>query len=272
MSKGKQMASAMTIAGSDSGGGAGVQADLKTFAVIGVHGTCAVTSLTAQNPRRVSGMLATPAPMVSAQIAAVLEFASPGAVKTGMLLTAGIIQAVAESLASCRAPLVIDPVMVSTSGTILLERKALEALEMVLIPRARLVTPNLAEAEVFLQQRIESPEELKAAARALQARWGCAVLAKGGHLRGAREAVDYLFDGGREHVFIAPFAKGRKTHGTGCAYSAAITAYLALGCDLPEAVRRGKEFVTRIILASRRVGRHEVLGFDAGREGDGSSD
>jgi hydroxymethylpyrimidine/phosphomethylpyrimidine kinase len=265
MSKPKRVAMALTIAGSDSGGGAGAQADLKTFLAIGVHGTCAVTSLTAQNPRRVSGILATPAPMVSAQIAAVLEFATPGAVKTGMLQSAGIIRAVVEALASCRAPLVVDPVMVSTSGTILLERKALEALETVLIPRARLVTPNLAEAEVFLGARIKSPEELQSAARALHLRWGCAVLAKGGHLRGAREAVDFLFDRGREHVFTAPFVKGKKTHGTGCAYSAAITAYLALGLDLPEAVRRAKEFVTRLILGSRRVGRHEVLGFDAGR-------
>ncbi len=261
MSKGKAYPVALTIAGSDSGGGAGVQADLKTFAALGVHGTCAVTAVTAQNPRRVSGAWAVPGAMVAAQIAAVLEFRTPGAIKTGMLVDSGVIKAVAEALARCGAPLVIDPVMVSTSGARLLKERAVGALERELVPKAALVTPNLPEAEVFLGRRIVSPEDLREAGRALHARWGCAVLAKGGHLRGAREAVDFLFDGRDEYVLSAPFVRGMRTHGTGCAYSAATAAYLARGRRLPEAVRLAKDYVTRVIAGSKRVGEDRVLDF-----------
>ena len=265
MSKPKTRPVALTVAGSDSGGGAGVQADLKTFAALGVHGTCAVTCLTAQNPRRITAICATPHQMVSAQIAAVLEFMPPAAIKTGMLYNVGIIRAVAAALSKHRAPLVVDPVTISTSGTRLLKLDAISALETDLISRAALVTPNLAEAQVFLERRLVSPEDLRRAARDLHARWGCAVLVKGGHLPRARDAVDFFYDGREELLFSAPFVRGVRTHGTGCVYSAAITAWLARGRKLPEAIRRAKDFLTRAIAGSRQIGRGHILALDFSR-------
>jgi hydroxymethylpyrimidine/phosphomethylpyrimidine kinase len=251
---------ALTIAGSDSGGGAGIQADLKTFASLGVHGTSAITCITAQNPRRVTGIQAGRPEIVRQQIAAVFDELPPAAVKTGMLYSTAIIRVVADFFArGQRPPLVVDPVMISTSGARLLKPSAVKAMEKELFPQAALVTPNLDEAELLLGRKLTSPEDLRVAAREIQARYGCAALVKGGHLRGLHDALDFFYDGREELLLSAPFAKGVSTHGTGCTYSAAITGYLALGHSLPQAVQLAKSYITRAIHESRRVAGHWAL-------------
>ncbi len=249
---------ALTIAGSDSGGGAGIQADLKTFAALGLHGTSVITALTAQNPRAVIAVQALPPGFVQEQIRAVLEELPPRAAKTGMLFSADIIRAVAASWAGRRIPLVVDPVMVSTSGASLLQPEAIDALQAELLPRARLVTPNLDEARLLTGLELREPEDLRRAARQMQDRFGCAVLVKGGHLPG-REAIDVLRDGREEMLLRAPRVKGVSSHGTGCTYSAAITGYLALGCALAQAVELAKTYITHALQQSPAVGRHRVL-------------
>lgn len=253
------MPTALTIAGSDSGGGAGIQADLKTFASLGVHGTSAITCLTAQNPRGVLAIQAAEVRVVRKQLEAVFAELPPAAVKTGMLYSAPIIKAVAGELARRNCPLVVDPVMVSTSGARLLQPAAVEVLSRKLFPLAALLTPNLDEARLLTGQPLRSAEDLRGAARELHRRFGCAVLAKGGHLRGLKEAVDIFYDGRQELLLSAPFVRGISTHGTGCTYSAAITGYLAQGLALAEAVQCAKEYITQAIAQSRRAGRHGVL-------------
>jgi len=251
---------ALTIAGSDSGGGAGIQADLKTFAALGVHGVSAITCLTAQNPRGVFGVQAASAVMVRQQIEAVFDSLRPLAIKTGMLFSASIISEVVRWYrGGKRPPLIVDPVMVATSGARLLQPAALRALRESLFPLATLITPNLAEAELLLGRRLPDEESLRGAARDLHQRHGCAALVKGGHLRGARDAVDILFDGRTEWLLSAPFVRRISTHGTGCTFSAAIAAHLARGCELPEAVAQAKKFITQAIAQSIRAGRHDVL-------------
>jgi hydroxymethylpyrimidine/phosphomethylpyrimidine kinase len=260
MSKRSQLPVALTIAGSDSGGGAGIQADLKTFAALGVHGTTAITCITAQNPKGVYGIQACEAGIVRRQIEAVFKELRPAAVKTGMLYSAPIIRVVAGYfLHQERVPLVVDPVMVSTSGAQLLKPAAVKALCERLLPLATLITPNLDEAEILVGEKLSSVTDLRAAARGLYGRFGCAVLVKGGHLRGLKEAVDIFYDGGQELLLSAPFIRGVSTHGTGCTYSAAIAGHLARGCALPKAVQRAKEYITQAIAQSRTAGRHSVL-------------
>ncbi len=261
---------ALTIAGSDSGGGAGMQADLKTFAALGVHGASAIACVTAQNPKRVLGVEPCSPKMLRQQIEAVFEELPPSAVKTGMLFSAENVRVVAgffgARAARPRVPLIVDPVLISTSGAKLLEPAAIKILTKRLMPHATLVTPNLDETEILIGRKPASVEEMRAAAREIHSRFGCAALVKGGHLRGVSEAVDIFFDGKTELLLAAPFVKGVRTHGTGCAYSAAICAALALGHDLPHAVEIGKKFVTAAISGSYRIGKHFALGiFD--REG-----
>jgi hydroxymethylpyrimidine/phosphomethylpyrimidine kinase len=252
---------ALTIAGSDSGGGAGIQADLKTFAALGVHGTSVITCLTAQNPRRVLAIEPCSPKMVRRQIEAVFEELQPAAVKTGMLFSAEIIRAVADFLKRKKlAPLVVDPVMISTSGAALLKPAAIKILTEELFPLAAVITPNLDEVEALLGRRPASAEDMRGAAREIHARFGCAALVKGGHLRGMRDAVDVFFDGRTEVLLSAPFIKGVSTHGTGCTYSAAIVAALALNHDLPHAVEIGKRHVTAAITRSYRIGKYSALG------------
>ena len=251
---------ALTVAGSDSGGGAGIQADLKTFHALGVFGTSAITCITAQNPDRVSAVQAIDPRIVAEQIDLVFEAFRVGGAKTGMLYDAEVIETVAATFARLRfRKLVVDPVIVSSSGATLLKKNALSTLKSSLFPRAALVTPNLAEAEALWQRRIRSLDELRAAARALGKHFGVAFLVKGGHLQGAKRAVDVLFDGKRLHEFSAPFVPKIKTHGTGCAFSAAIAAHLALDCGLVEAVERAKLFVTKAIRNAIQVGGHRAL-------------
>jgi hydroxymethylpyrimidine/phosphomethylpyrimidine kinase len=260
----KKIPVALTIAGSDSGGGAGIQADLKTFAALGVHGTSAIACLTAQNPRRVLAVEPCPPKMLRRQLEAVFQELPPAAVKTGMLFSTENIRVVAKFLddIKTRPPLVVDPVLVSTSGAKLLQPRALAILIEQLLPLAALVTPNLSEAEILSGQKISSLEEMAWAAQKIHAQFGCAVLVKGGHLRGSRQATDVFFDGKDKIILRAPLVKGVRTHGTGCVYSAAICAALAQGQSLPQAVKTGKRFVTRAIVKSYRVGRHFALGIN----------
>ncbi len=260
MSKISSLPVALTIAGSDSGGGAGLQADLKTFAALGVHGASAVTCITAQNPQRVSAIEPCSPPMVRRQIEAVFEGLHPAAVKTGMLHSAAIIRVVANFFhRHPGVPLVVDPVMIATSGRRLLQPAALKIMQQKLLPLATLVTPNLHEAETLLATRLRSIEDLRDAAREIQRRFGCAALVKGGHLPHATQAVDCFFDGKNEYRLCAPFIKGLRTHGTGCTYSAAITANLALGHSLRDAVKLAKHYITNAIVLRRSVAGHTIL-------------
>ena len=265
MSRAMKLPVALTIAGSDSGGGAGIQADLKTFAALGVHGASAIACLTAQNPRRVSGVEPCSPKMLRQQIEAVFEELRPAMVKTGMLYSAENVRVVANFFQN-RKPktgnpkLVIDPVMVSTSGARLLQPAAVKILQEKLLPLAALVTPNLNEAEMLSGQKISSVEAMRGASRKIHSHFGCAVLVKGGHLKNTREAIDIFFDGETELLLSAPFVRGVSTHGTGCTYSAAICAALALGQDLPHAVATGKNFITAAIRNSYRIGKHFALG------------
>lgn len=253
----------LTVAGSDSGGGAGIQADLKVFAALGVHGTTAITCLTAQTPAGVTGVHAVPRAFMERQLETLMRELPPAAVKTGMLFNAGIIRAVAENFARHReVPLVVDPVMIATSGARLLRPDALRALQDRLLPLAAVVTPNLDEAAALLGRPLRSVDDLRWAARGMHGRWGVPVLVKGGHLRDAPQATDILWDGQEERVLRAPFVKGVSTHGTGCTYSAAIAAFLALGHPLPVAVEQAKRRITQAIRRSTRLGpdgRYEAL-------------
>jgi len=256
----KSISVALTIAGSDSGGGAGIQADLKTFAALGVHGTSAITCITAQNPRGVTGIQEIRAGMVERQIEAVFAELQPAAVKTGMLFSTEIINGVADFFTrSKRVPLVVDPVMVATSGARLLKPSAIRALTGRLLPLATLVTPNLDEAQILIGARLDSVEDLRTAAREIVRQFGCAALVKGGHLHDLREAVDIFNDGRNELLLAAPFVRGVSTHGTGCTYSAAVTGFLARGLSASEAVKAAKSFIARAITQSRRVGQHWTL-------------
>lgn len=261
MSKLTRQPIALTIAGSDSGGGAGIQADLKTFAALSVHGSSAITCLTAQNPRTVTGVHAAPAKFVRAQIEAVFAELPPRAAKTGMLFNAGIIREVAAFWrgAKSRPPLVVDPVMVATSGARLLQPSAVKALLGELLPLATVVTPNLDEAEILVGRRLRSVEDLLGAAITIHQRFGCATLVKGGHLRNSRDAVDVFFDGKTGLTLSAPFVRGVATHGTGCTYSAAIAGYLALELPLAQAVDLAKNHVTQSIAQSVRIAKHTAL-------------
>ncbi|HEX5222937.1 MAG TPA: bifunctional hydroxymethylpyrimidine kinase/phosphomethylpyrimidine kinase [Verrucomicrobiae bacterium] len=251
---------ALTIAGSDSGGGAGIQADLKTFAALGVHGTTAITCITAQNPRGVTGIQPARADMVRKQIDAVFAELRPQVVKTGMLFSADIIRVVSEFFEpGKRPPLVVDPVMVATSGAVLLKPSAIRALKERLLPLASLVTPNLDEAQLLVGTKLRSLEDLLDAAEQIHRQFGCAALLKGGHLKLDNDAVDVLFDGKRFTVLKARRVKRVSTHGTGCTYSAAIAAFLARSENLTEAVKLAKGFITRAIAQSHKAARHSVL-------------
>lgn len=245
---------ALTIAGSDSGGGAGIQADLRTFAAHGLHGTSAITAVTAQNTVSVVDYVALEPRMVVAQIDAVASDMTVSAVKTGMLANRPIVEAVAEAVARWRLPhLVVDPVMVAKGGDRLLDPEAEAAYLERLFPLAEIVTPNLAEAEALLRRPVRSVEEMGRAARDLRALGPRAVLVKGGHLDG--DPVDVFFDGERREELTASRIATRHTHGTGCTLSAAIAARLALGQDLGEAVRGAKAYLTEALRGAYALGR-----------------
>lgn len=246
---------ALTIAGSDSGGGAGIQADLKTFMRFGVHGTSVVTAVTAQNTLGVRAWEATSAALVRAQIDAVAEDLRPGAVKSGMLGDEAVVAAVADGVAAHGlAPYVLDPVMVATSGDRLFGEGAVRAIVERLFPLAALVTPNLDEASLLLDQSVRDVEAMERAARALVHRLGAgAALVKGGHLAGDA-LVDVLCDGVTVERFVHQRIATRHTHGTGCTLSAAIAALLAHRCSLRDAVEQGLEYVHRAIASAPGLG------------------
>jgi hydroxymethylpyrimidine/phosphomethylpyrimidine kinase len=237
----------LTIAGSDSGGGAGIQADLKTMLALGVHGMSAVTAVTAQNSVGVQGVWDLPVEAVRAQLDSVLDDIGVDAVKTGMLATADLVTTIAATLARLDVPVVVDPVGVSKHGDPLLHADAVDAVRTALLPAATVVTPNLPEVKLLTGIDVTRERDLGRAAEAMHAlgpRW---VLVKGGHLADGDEAVDALFDGNELHLLRAPRVATPHTHGTGCTLASAIAAYLALGHDVPEAVKAAKEFVTGAI-------------------------
>lgn len=238
---------ALTVAGSDSSGGAGAQADLRTFEALGVRGASAITALTCQNAREIIGVQAARAEIVALQIRAVCAEAKPAAVKTGMMANAAIVAAVAGELARWQLKnIVVDPVMVSSSGHQLLSTQAVATLRDKLLPLATLVTPNLNEAGVLLGVGpIRDVGQMREAAKLISARLDIAVLIKGGHLSEGEAAVDVLCERGRLHEFRAPRVAAVKIHGSGCIYSAAIAAWLARGTGLAEAVKRAKGYVTK---------------------------
>ena len=242
---------ALTIAGSDSSGGAGIQADLKTFSALGVYGASAITALTAQNTRGVEAVHIVPPAFVLAQIEAVARDLKVGAIKIGMLATSAVIEAVAEGLkAFAGVPVVLDPVMVAASGDVLLDEEAVETLRSVLLPRATLITPNLPEAAKLLgAAEAKDEREMGEQARQLRAIGANAVLIKGGHADGP-QAVDLYVDAEGEMRLEAPRVATSSTHGTGCTLSSAIAAELAKGALLREAVRTAKAYITAAIGAA----------------------
>jgi hydroxymethylpyrimidine kinase/phosphomethylpyrimidine kinase len=246
---------ALTIAGSDPTGGAGIQADLKTFAALGVYGYSAITTVIAQNSAAVDRVAPVDPAMVAAQIETLAAERPPDAIKIGALGTASIVEAVADSIArlDLAAP-VVDPVLISTSGARLLDRAGERALLNRLFPLARIVTPNLAEAQALSGVEGSSAAAIRAMARALGAVGARAVLVKGGHLNSPSEADDLLYDGRHFMVLRAERIAGGGAHGLGCALSAAIAAYLALGMELVEAVRRAKDYVAGALRASFTLG------------------
>ena len=246
---------ALTIAGSDSGGGAGIQADLKTFARFGLFGTSVLTAVTAQNTLGVRGWERVSPALVRAQIDAVADDLRPAAVKSGMLGDAEVVHAVAEGLRAHRlSPYVLDPVMVATSGDALLEPDAVAAIVEELVPLATLVTPNLDEAALLVGERVSDVSGMERAARALVERHGArAALVKGGHLAGD-ELVDVLFDGARLQRFVHARVATTSTHGTGCTLSAAIVAALALGAPLDAAVEASLTYLARAIASAPGLG------------------
>ncbi len=243
---------ALTIAGSDPSGGAGIQADLKTFHQFDVYGEAAITLLTVQNTVGVTCVECLSAGLVTAQVRAVLEDIPPRAVKTGALGNAAIIEAVAALAAGFEVPLVVDPVMISKHGAALVAEDARKAIATHLLPRAFLVTPNLAEAAALTGIEVADTAAMREAATRLCAMGAKAALVKGGHLNG--HAIDVLLADGEFHEFAAARINTRHTHGTGCTYSAAITAGLAHGIGLLAAVARAKDFITEAIRTAPQLG------------------
>ena len=245
----------LTIAGSDSGGGAGIEADLKTIAALGGYGMAAVTAVTAQNTVGVFGIHDIPPEEVARQIDVVLEDIGADAAKIGMLSSVPIIEAVAGSLEKHPVPdLVLDPVMVAKSGDALLREDAREALRSRLLPLARVVTPNIPEAAVLAGMDIATENDVRRAGEAIHALGPECVLMKGGHLEGP-EAADWLYDGTAWTVYRAERIETRNTHGTGCTFSAAIASYLARGMAVPEAVEAAKDYLTGAIRHALPLGR-----------------
>ena len=248
------LAKALTIAGSDSGGGAGIQADLKTFAALGVYGMSAITAITAQNTCGVSAVQGIDPEVVAAQMRAVVTDIGVGAAKTGMLFSAEIIRAVATTLRAVDLHLlVVDPVMVATSGDRLLQREAEECLRQDILPLATVVTPNLAETEVLVGRKVASLEEMRAAAEQIVAGGAHAVVVKGGHA--ITKATDVFYDGSHMELLQSEVVATHNTHGTGCTFSAAICAHLARGAELLEAVRQAKKYITGALHHSLTIGK-----------------
>ena len=244
---------AMTIAGSDSGGGAGIQADLKTFSALGVFGTSTITAITAQNTIGVTAVHEVPTAVIAAQIDAVMTDIGADAVKTGMLSSSAIVAAVSEAVRRHRITnLVVDPVMVAKSGDRLLREEAIAVMCDELIPLAKVVTPNIPEAEDLTGQSIKTDAEVRRAAEAIVGMGATSVVIKGGHRDGP--PTDILYDGERFLEFTTERVPSTNTHGTGCTFASAVAAGLARGLDTPEAVQQAKEYVTAAIRSAYPIG------------------
>lgn len=253
----KRARAALTIAGSDCSGGAGLEADLKTFTAYGVYGMAVVTCVVAENPRKVVSIHPVPTRIVNEQIVCCLRGMSGVSVKTGMLYSRTIIRAVAKSILNSQSSilnLVVDPVMVATSGRRLLEKNAIRALEDLISEHADLVTPNLDEAEILAERKIRSESQMETAAHFISQRFSCPVLLKGGHLKDRRLASDFFWSGRQGLWLRSARVHGIRTHGTGCVYSAAITANLASGCSFTESVQHAKHFLTSAIRRAHKFG------------------
>jgi hydroxymethylpyrimidine/phosphomethylpyrimidine kinase len=243
----------LTIAGSDSGGGAGIQADLKTISALGGYGMSAITALTAQNTLGVQGIHEVPVEFIEKQMDSVLTDIGADAVKTGMLANSEIISAIAQKMRQYRIiNLVVDPVMVAKGGALLIRQEAIRSLITQLLPIARIVTPNLHEAQVLTQLTLSTPEDMKNAARKIHGMGAGHVIVKGGHLQG--KALDILYDGKEFLEFEADRIETKNTHGTGCTFSAAIAVGLAQGKPVVEAVAQAKEYITTAIRFSLNIG------------------
>jgi hydroxymethylpyrimidine/phosphomethylpyrimidine kinase len=252
----------LTIAGSDNSAGAGVQADLKTFFAHGVYGLTAITCVVAEVPGVVSAIAPVPAEVVAKQIELCLAHYPVAAIKTGLLCSREIVEVVAAFFSRHEIPIVIDPVMIATSGDLLLAVEAIEIYQTKLFHGATLVTPNLDEAGALLGRPVREIDEMRVAGRDLEARFGCPFLLKGGHLKG-KDATDLLFWNHQVEEFSAPFVAGIQSHGTGCTYSAAIVAGLALGFSLDSAIRKAKDYVTRAITGHFRWNEIDALNHHA---------
>jgi hydroxymethylpyrimidine/phosphomethylpyrimidine kinase len=245
----------LTVAGSDSGGGAGIQADLKTFSALGVYGMTAITAVTVQNTQGVAGYEALSPQTVGDQIRSVVTDIGVDAAKTGMLANAGIVEAAADALRETAVPnLVVDPVFMSKHGHPLLAEDAVGALRTLILPLATLVTPNLPEASGLVGFEVRTNDDMRRAAHSILALGPRAVLVKGGHLEDSADAADLFVDSEREEWIVAGRIDTPNTHGTGCTLSAAITAHLAMGDELLDAVRAGKAFVTEAIRHALDIG------------------
>ena len=248
------MKTVLTIAGSDCSGGAGIQADLKTMLANGVYGMSAVTALTAQNTTGVYGIMEVTPEFLASQLDCVFTDIRPDAVKTGMVSSSGLIRVIGEKLKEYHAEhLVTDPVMVSTSGSRLLQEEAMETLRNVLLPMAQVITPNIPEAEVLAEMEIRSREDMERAAEKIWKAYGCAVLCKGGH--NLNDANDLLYDGREYTWFEGKRIDTANTHGTGCTLSSAIASNLAKGMELKEAVRRAKNYISGALAAGLDLGK-----------------
>lgn len=249
----KPMRTALSIAGSDSSGGAGIQADIKTMSANGVYAMTAVTALTAQNTTGVTDILDSTPAFLSAQLDAVFTDIFPDAVKIGMVSSAELISVIARKLRQYEARhIVVDPVMVATSGSRLLREDAVEALKTELLPLAEVATPNIPEAEILADMPIRTPADMEAAARKISEQYGCAVLCKGGH--DLNDANDLLWKDGAGYWFNGRRINNPNTHGTGCTLSSAIAANLAKGMALEDAVRRAKEYISGALAAMLDLG------------------
>lgn len=246
--------SVLSIAGSDSGGGAGIQADLKTFSALGCYGTSAITAITVQNTLGVTGIHSIPADIVQGQIVAVMDDIKPAAIKIGMVHSTELASAISDTLkAYPDTPVIFDPVMVATSGDKLIREDTVSILKTVLFPLMTLITPNLDEAEILTGERITSVEEMRTAARALLETGCAAVLLKGGHLKGHRLYDVYISASGDEKIFESDYINSENVHGTGCTLSSAIAAYIALGNPMPEAIAKARDYVYHAILQGKDV-------------------
>ncbi|QKY71775.1 bifunctional hydroxymethylpyrimidine kinase/phosphomethylpyrimidine kinase [Lentibacillus sp. CBA3610] len=249
----KQIPAALTIAGTDPSGGAGIQADLKTFQELKAYGMSVITSVVAQNTTGVQDVEHMPISLIKQQLESVISDVPFQAFKTGMLANIDIMDAVAEKITGVGAHYIMDPVMVTTSGHTLIAEDSREYLRENLLPLTTLVTPNIPEAEVIIDGKIETARDMQAAAKQIVHEYGTkAALVKGGHMQG--EAVDFLYDGQEVYTFSTERIDTKNTHGTGCTYAAAITAYLSHGYPLPEAVQKAKAFVTTAIRHSFSIG------------------